>query len=69
MDKPRKPLDEQFRTLDERAPQPSRPLGMRTVGGYTPSVGYWQTDLTRRPNAWRRFWVRVFLGHTWFDYN
>jgi len=64
--KERKELAEQFRTLDETSPP--KPLGMHTVGGYSPSVGYWQTDLKKRPNAWRRFWTWVFLGHTWFDY-
>lgn len=70
-EKPRKPLAEQFRTLDElppsAGPYPVQPLPMQPQL-YRLPAGFWKSDLSRRPNAWRRFWTWALLGWRWHQY-
>lgn len=68
-DKTRKPLEEQFRTLDD--PPFLTPIGPGYLTALEHetrrSAGYWRTE-ERRPNVWRRFWARVLLGWRWEQY-
>ena len=72
-EKTRKTLLEQFRTLDDPelppsvGPYPVQPLPAERQQWKIPA-GHWRSDLSRRPNAWRRFWTWALLGWRWHQY-
>lgn len=72
-DRGKKPLSEQFRTLDEPAPRIQhdvRQVVMTNAQPWSPPAGFWETDASYTPSAWQRFWARVLLGWNWrpFDH-
>lgn len=68
MDKPRKPLAEQLRTLSDPPVGPYPVAPQHDARQYRMPVGHWRTELSRKPNAWRRFCAWAFLGWRWHQY-
>ena len=68
----RKSIAEQMRCLDDPPPSvgpyPVQPLPAEQLHLHRLPVGFWKSDLTRRPNAWRRFWTWALLGWRWHQY-